>query len=449
MIRTSILLSLAAMLFFAPACEQSSEITPPNPSLVEHPEWSRNANIYEVNIRQYSPEGTFEKVTDDLPRLKEMGVDILWLMPVHPIGEEERKGTMGSYYAVQDYKAVNPEFGTEEDFQELVDKAHELEMKVILDWVANHTAWDHVWTINNKEWYTLTEEGNFQPPVEDWSDVIDLNYDNSDMRDAMIDALSYWVREFDVDGYRCDVAMMIPTDFWNEARATLDEIKPVFMLAEAEQPDHHEEAFDMSYAWEFHHVITGIHKGEKTFDDLDELLEKDAARFDENAYRMYFTTNHDENSWKGTDTEMFGDNFLNFAVLAATVDGMPLVYTGQESGLVKQLEFFEKDQIEWDDYKYQDFYATLLNLKHENEALWNGKYGGSLQRLEIGDAMVYAFDRVKGEKAVRVILNFNDDEMTIPSAELSAEGMEVVLGNLKESDAGITLGAHSYLVLAK
>ena len=234
---------LLLALFVGYACTPEKQLPPV--SKVVHPEWSKNANIYEVNIRQYSPEGTFNAFTDDLPRLQAMGVDIIWLMPIHPIGELNRKGTLGSYYAVQDFNAVNPEFGTEEDLRALVNKAHELGMKVILDWVANHSAWDNVWTIN-KEWYTLDEEGNFVPPIEDWSDVIDFNYDNPELREAMLSALEYWVREFDIDGYRCDVAGMVPTDFWVHAHTELDKIKDVFMLAEDGEPELLLEAFDMN-----------------------------------------------------------------------------------------------------------------------------------------------------------------------------------------------------------
>ncbi|GAB5409320.1 MAG: hypothetical protein BalsKO_16850 [Balneolaceae bacterium] len=230
--RSIILGLLVSGLILTSCSPQEPESTKaPKPSIVEHPEWSKNANIYEVNIRQYSPEGTFNAFKEDLPRLKEMGVKILWLMPIQPIGELNRKGTKGSYYSVKDYKAVNPEFGTEEDFKALVNEAHEMGFKIILDWVANHSAWDNVWTVN-KDWYNLTEDGNFQPPVDDWSDVIDLNYNNQDMRDAMTDALVYWVKEFDIDGYRCDVAGMVPTDFWINAHKEMDKVKDVFMLAE-------------------------------------------------------------------------------------------------------------------------------------------------------------------------------------------------------------------------
>ncbi len=396
------------------SCAPQSQEEPPL-SIVEHPEWSKNANIYEVNIRQYSEEGTFAAFTEDIPRLKEMGVDILWLMPIHPIGEINRKGTLGSYYSVQDYKAVNPNFGTEDDFRALVEKAHELEMKVIIDWVANHTSWDNPWT-GNPDWYELDEEGGFMPPRgTDWSDVIQLDYTNDDMRVAMIDALVYWVREFNIDGYRCDVAGMVPTDFWIEAHQKLDEVKDVFMLAEDGEPELLFEAFDMNYAWEYAHVIREIAKGEMTFQDLDDLFARDASRFPANSYRMYFTTNHDENSWNGSDTELYGPNLENFAVLSATVAGMPLIYNGQEGGLDKRLEFFEKDQIDWKDYPYEDFFKLLLSIHKENEALWNGAYGGDRTRIESPEG-TYVYSRKKGQNEVIVAINIteNPKQISVP-----------------------------------
>lgn len=412
MLKRFLILPILLASFLFGACTQTSnKKTTPEKSSIEQPEWSKNANIYEVNIRQYSPEGTFNAFKEDLPRLKDMGVNILWLMPIHPIGELNRKGTLGSYYAVKDYKGINPEFGTEEDFRALVNEAHELGFKVIIDWVANHTAWDHPWT-ENKDWYTLTDEGGFQPPVDDWSDVIDLNYDNSDMRAAMIDALEYWVREFNIDGYRCDVAGMVPTDFWVDVRKALDEIKPVFMLAEDGEPELLYKAFDMNYAWEYAHIIREIAKGEQTFNDLNDLFERDAERFPFNGYRMYFTSNHDENSWNGTDPGMYGDNFENFAVLSATVAGMPLIYNGQESILDKQLKFFEKDEIEWKNYEYQDFYKMLLSLNTDNEALWNGDHGAPMKLIESPEG-TYAFSRMKGSNKIMVAINNNSEATTI------------------------------------
>jgi len=448
---------LYGILFFGvllTGCSQEPEETQkvPTPSIVEHPEWSKNANIYEVNIRQYSPEGTFNAFKKDLPRLKDMGVKILWLMPIQPIGELNRKGTKGSYYSVKDYKAVNPEFGTEADFKALVDEAHEMGFKVILDWVANHSAWDNVWTIN-KDWYNLDEDGNFQPPVEDWSDVIDLNYDNQDMRAAMTDALVYWVKEFNIDGYRCDVAGMVPIDFWVKAHEEMDKVKDVFMLAEDGEPELLYEAFDMNYAWEYAHTIREIAAGEQTFLDLDSLFMRDAERFPKNVYRMYFTSNHDENSWNGTDPGMYGPNFENFAVLSATVPGMPLIYNGQESMLDKQLEFFEKDQIDWKEYSYQDFYSILLDLNTTNQALWNGEYGGDFTKIESPEN-TYAFSREKDQFQVVVAINISEEtkEITIPvwSSDIySTYG--VVDGKFNKRGANtytFELPAHQWFILS-
>ncbi len=394
---------------FVPGCTQVQDTQVDG---IQHAEWSKNANIYEVNIRQYSEEGTFNAFRKDLPRLEAMGVKILWLMPIHPIGEKNRKGPLGSYYSVQDYKAVNPNFGTEEDFQALVDEAHALGMKVIIDWVANHTAWDNPWT-ENPEWFELNEEGNFTPPRgTDWTDVIQLDYENQEMRAAMTEAMEYWVREFDIDGYRCDVAGMVPLDFWKTTRDSLDAIKPVFMLAEDEGPEMHE-AFDMTYAWSYAHLIREIAAGNEGFDKLDSLMEVEKTKFPESAYRMYFTTNHDENSWNGTDPGMYGANFENFAVLSATIDGMPLIYNGQESVLDKQLEFFEKDEIEWKNYDYQQFYTLLLRLNEENEALWNGQYGGDLTVYDSPEE-TFAYKREKGDDWVFVYINNGDESINVP-----------------------------------
>ena len=260
---------------------------------VVHPSWTRDAAIYEVNIRQFTPSGTFEEFETHLPRLKKLGVDILWLMPIHPIGVENRKGSLGSYYSVKDYLAVNPEYGTMEEFKALVEEIHDQGMYVILDWVANHCAWDNPLVTEHPDWFTKDSTGHMVPPVPDWSDVVDFNYDNPELRTWMIDALRFWVRETDIDGYRCDVAGMVPQEFWNEARAELDKIKPVFMLAEDENPAHHERAFDMTYSWELHHLLVRIAKGDTTAAALWTYFDRDIERYGNDAYRMLFTDNHD------------------------------------------------------------------------------------------------------------------------------------------------------------
>ncbi len=428
--------------YSAPLSESDQQFLPP--------EWAVNANIYEVNVRQYSAEGTFKAVTEDLPRLQEMGVRILWLMPIHPIGELNRKGTLGSYYSIKDYTAINSEFGNKNDFRALVSEAQDLGMKVILDWVANHTAWDAVWTESNPEFYMTDEDGSFYPPVDDWEDVIQLDVENRDMWEAMIQAMEYWVREYNVDGFRADVAYMVPTEFWITARERLEEIKPVFMLAEAEEPEIHR-AFDMSYTWELAQTMRDFGAGNATLADFDAALENSFNRFHKRDFRMVFTTNHDENSWQGGDSDLYGSNFKNMAVFAATVWGMPLIYNGQEAALNKQLEFFEKDEIEWGDYIYQDFYTTLLDLNTRNQALFNGEIGGDYRKLHTDkDEHIFAYKRIGHHEQVLVLLNFSDEERTFSFTD-GHEGVwtDVFDGSEHEIGSPTTMSPNSYMLMER
>lgn len=378
-----------------------------------HVDWSKNAIIYEVNVRQYTPEGTFAAFEKHLPRLSKMGVDILWLMPIYPVGEKNRKGSLGSYYSVKDYKAVNPEYGNMDDLKRLVSEAHKLGMHVILDWVANHTSWDNKMIEEHPEWYIKDSLGNFVSPF-DWSDVADLNYDNKALQDYMIGALKFWIEKADIDGYRCDVAGLVPVEFWDKARAELDKIKPVFMLAEAEEAKHHKNAFDMSYAWDFHHIMNDIAKGKKNANDVEDYFIKNDSLFPDDAYRMYFTSNHDENSWNGTEYERMGDAAETFAVLSFMIPGMPLIYSGQEAALNKRLAFFDKDTICWDNIKLEEFYTNLIKIKKKNKALWNGTYGGKLIRINTSDDKnIFAFIREKDDNKVFAIFNFSDKKQNI------------------------------------
>ena len=373
--------------------------------------WTRNANIYEVNIRQYTPEGTINAFVEYMPRLKEMGVDILWLMPVFPISEKNRKGSMGSYYAVADYRAVNPEFGTMKDLKNMVNKAHEMGMHVILDWVANHTGWDNFLINEHPEWYTQNDKGEIvMPEGTDWSDTADLNYENQDMRKYMIESLKFWITNADVDGFRCDVAGWIPTDFWEKARKELDAVKPVFMLAEDGGHELLENAFDMGYGWDFHHIMNEVAKGEKNANDMEAFFTKIDTVFPADSYLMNFITNHDENSWNGTVEERMGEGGKAFAVLTFTMPGMPLIYSGQEAGMNKRLKFFEKDEIDWTNMKLTSFYKELISLKKNNKALQNGVKGGKLVRINSDqNEKIFAFSReAEGDKVV-VILNLSKD----------------------------------------
>lgn len=409
--------TMTCLAFILIACGEGNTETKDESSAiisnVKHPEWSKDAVIYEANIRQHTQEGTFNAFAKDIPRLKKMGIDIIWLMPIHPIGEKNKKGSLGSYYAVKDYTAVNPEFGTENDFRNLVKTAHDNGMKVLIDWVANHTAWDNVWTETNPEFYTKDEAGNFMPPVADWEDVIDLNYDNQELRTAMLDALRYWVAEFDIDGYRCDVAGMVPTDFWDNARKELDAIKPVFMLAEGEETELHMDAFDMTYSWELMHLMRKVASGEATPQAIKDMYARDFQRYPKGYYKMNIITNHDENSWNGTADEFFGPSQEAWFVFAATTYGMPLVYSGQEANNKKRIEFFEKDPIDWSGgYTFNQLYQTLFSIKEANPALWNGDFGGSLEWIETtANDKVLAYKRVKEDHLVIVLINLTDEKV--------------------------------------
>lgn len=427
-------LILISALAILTACNSPQpEVVNATPQGLVHPEWSKNASIYEANIRQHTAEGTFSALTTDLERISTMGVKILWLMPVHPIGEVNRKGTKGSYYSVKDYKAVNPEFGTMADFDALVAEAHRLGMKVIIDWVANHSAFDNVWTETHLDWYNLDSLGKLQPPVgTDWWDVADLNFDNPEMRAAMIDAMAFWLSEAGVDGFRCDVAGSVPTDFWNECAAALRNVNAdVYLLAEAEQIDLHENAFNAAYGWEFLHIMNGIAKGEKTLADIDSYMATKDEKIPANAYRMYFTTNHDENSWNGTEFVRFGEKGNEtYAVLAFTIDGMPLVYSGQEAAMNHVLAFFEKDTVRWGEYRLQEFYTKLLKLHTTNEALWNGPFGGDFKRINSTDnENVYAFMRTKGDHQVVTICNLSDKTTKVTFENLPSGAFSPLFDN--------------------
>jgi glycosidase len=379
------------------------------------PDWSKSAVIYEVNIRQYTPEGTINAFSEHLPRLKKLGVGILWLMPVYPIGEKNRKGSLGSYYSIKDYQSVNPEFGTMEDLRALVKKVHAMGMHIVLDWVANHTAWDHPWITEHPEWYKHNEKGEIIPPVEDWTDVAGLDYSNEELRAAMINALSFWVKEINIDGYRCDVAGRVPVDFWESARKTLEKIKPVWMLAEDEtETALLENAFNANYGWEFHSIMNEVAQGKKNATDVAGYFQKIDTVYPVGTWPMQFTSNHDENSWSGSAFERMEDAAKTMTALTFTVEGMPLIYSGQEAGLNKRLAFFDKDTINWDkDSIMTKFYQMLNGLKSDNPALWNGKAGGELEIIRTNDQeSIFCFSRQKANNTVVALFNLSGKSLS-------------------------------------
>lgn len=393
------------------------------PTTLQQPDWSRNAVIYEVNWRQMTPGGTLPELTDQLPRLKDLGVDVLWLMPIHPISELNRKGGLGSYYAVKDYKAVNPELGTLEQFKDFVKKAHEQGFKVIIDWVPNHSGCDNAWVKEHPDWYALDENGKMFGPF-DWTDVYKFDYSNPAMRAGMIDAMKFWLTEADIDGFRCDVAMQVPTDFWNEARPQLDAAKEggIFMLAEASEPDLVEHAFNMAYNWPMKDVFNDIAAtaGQRTYDDnklntahadaIDRLLDKQEKEFAQDSYLMNMITNHDLNSWEGTEFQRLGNLTNAFAVLSYTLPGMPLIYTGQEAGMDRAFEFFVKDVPPTFEPRneYFTFYQKLNALKHNEKALQAGVKGSKMHRYATTSPDLYIFSRSVDGSNVLVMANIGN-----------------------------------------
>ena len=456
---TLLSLVIATLLSCKKEAETAQDIAPVTAEMAD------NAIIYEANIRQYSPEGNFNAFIRDIPKLKKLGIKVLWLMPIHEIGIKNRKAHgdlsvediedviqkkiyLGSPYSVRDYRSINHRYGSKEDFHYLVETAHKNGIYVILDWVANHTAWDHPWVKSHNDFYTHDKEGKMIAPF-DWTDVAELNYDNPKLRKAMIEDMKYWVKEFNIDGFRCDVAAEVPTDFWETATVELNKIKPVFMLAEAEKPELMKKAFDMQYGWEVHHIFNDIAKGKKTVKAFDEYMQKVKDSLQPDDIHMNFTSNHDENSWNGTEYERMNDAVETFTALTYVMPGMPLIYNGQEYDLKKRLKFFEKDTIPHTVGKMMSVYQKLGKLKVENPALNGGKTPASYTRISTSDdSHILAFERVKTNKKVIFIGNLSRNSRTF-SMPLQGNYLEYITGNNEtfSEDKKITLKPWEYKIL--
>lgn len=421
---TLIVLFITVIAAITGCSKQSNTSSISNNEPVTHPEWSHNAVIYQINPRQHTAEGTFTALLPDLPRLQQLGADILWLMPIHPIGTTNRKGSLGSPYSVQDYKAVNPEFGTFDDLKLFVDSAHALGMYVILDWVANHTAWDHAWVQEHPDWYQKDPTGNMMPPHgTDWTDVVALDYNHPDLWTAMQDAMRYWVTDAGIDGYRCDVAGYVPLDFWHQVRTTLDSIKPVWMLAEWASRDMHEHGFDATYGWPIQEKMHQVAHGKASAAALKYLFAEHLNSFPQDAYHLLFVENHDKNAWEGTQFELYGDMLPVAMVITTTAKGIPMIYSGQEAGNTKRLRFFEKDTILWQPHPIGELYADLLALRKATPALWNGEAGGKMWLLFTDhEEEILAYLRVKGNQRVLVLTNVTDQPVSFSLSQTWASG---------------------------
>ena len=399
--------------------------------------------MYEVNVRQFTPEGTFNAFSEHLPRLQDLGVNILWFMPIHPISLEKRKGSLGSYYAVKDYYDVNPEFGSKQDFKNLVNKAHDLGFKVIIDWVANHTGWDNQWIVDNPEWYTQDFGKIIHPEGTDWTDVADLNFNNNDLRKEMTNAMKYWVREFDIDGFRADVAGQVPTSFWESARREIEKIKPVFMLAESEGNMRLLDfAFDTNYQFRFYGVLKDVANNKRRPSEIMVALNNMKLNYKGGIFPFVYTTNHDENSWDDALPNIFKDATKAMNVLIFTIPAMPLIYNGQEINSDRSLRFFEKDLIVWDipeSNEYHLFYKQLIQLKRNNPALWHDSMNNLVSINVINDVLIYSL--AKDDNKVSVMINLsNQSQIVKPN----------LVGSFKDYFANhdLTLNSQDELVLA-
>jgi len=419
-------------------------------------DWAHFTNIYEVNVRQYTTEGTFNAFAKELPRLKEMGVHTLWFMPITPISEKKKKGSLGSYYACSDYTSINPEFGTLADFKNLVDRSHEMGFKVIIDWVANHTGWDHTWTVEHPEYYKMDPVTNDFQMAHAMDDIIELDFTKQAVRKAMKDAMQFWVSACDIDGFRCDLAFWVELNFWKEARKELDSVKPLFWLGEYDEVDRPEygEAFDASYTWKWMYQASVFSKGLSSIDALIALLK----RYDDlgdSTMRAWFTTNHDENSWNGTEYEKYGDMAKALAVFSATWNGIPLIYSGQELPNKKRLEFFDKDVIDWTgNNELHDFYKTILTLHSTNSSLRGGDSSVQTFIINTTDARnCLAYLRKNEESEVLVIINLSAENIEIDIVDENVKGVfkDVFFNSDREltSHRSFELQAWGYFVYAK
>jgi len=455
---------LVLVLFFIltiPACDNGeSEITALQPARISE-DWVRDAIIYEIYPRSFSPEGDFNGIRDRLPELKELGVTVLWLMPIHPVGEVDRKGTLGSPYSIRDYFDVNPEFGTMEDFESLLESAHDHGFKVILDLVANHTAWDNPLIEEHPDWYVQDDDGNIvHPEGTDWWDVADLNFENPEVWEYMMEVMRFWVEDVGVDGFRCDVSEMVPIEFWEEARTMLDDIKPVMMLSEGAMPEHHLRAFDITYAWNIYHNLSDIVHGDDPVTVIDQLLETEAAEFPAGSLRMRFKSNHDENAWDAPAVEKWGpEGAKAVGMLVTTMPGVPLLYNGDEVGNPERLELFEQIPIDWSrGEEYRTFFTDLFSIYNTSESFRRGNF----IRIETSNEReIYSFIRSYGDDHKLVFINLKPDEITLEfgvnpvldSAGMQSAALRKVFGSgdeilniVYDDDVSLMLPEYGYAI---
>ncbi|MES3628823.1 MAG: alpha-amylase family glycosyl hydrolase [Longimonas sp.] len=452
----STLLAAAVLAFMLAGGCEAPDAPPPSEASSAASDVS-DAVIYEMFIPDFSPEGTFQGAIERFDHLEQLGVNTIWLMPIHPIGEERAKtdiGELGSPYSIRDFYGVNPDYGTKDDLQDFVSAAHERNMRVILDLVANHTAWDHPWTEEHPEWYADGPEDGFSIPVmdgdtTDWTDVVQLNHDSEALHDEMIAMMQYWVREHDIDGYRADVAGLVPFDFWERAIDSLRTVKdPVFMLAEDAQPEMHDVGFDLTYAWPFYGSLVDTWAGEQSLPELIDVIESVESELPAGALRMRFTTNHDETAWDAPPPALFGGHEGSKAafVFATTLPGVPLIYNGQELGVEEPVPFFEATPYDWNrDDTLMPFYTEYMGIYTTSSALRRGTL--DILTPDAEDAVLYR--RVHDNEELLIAVNIRDASTTVslPAAHQGRTWEDAFSGDTTTVNTSLELDAYEYQIM--
>jgi glycosidase len=410
----------------------------------------QNIVMYEVNTRSFSVTGDFQGVINRLDNIKALGVNTIWLMPIHPVGKLKSAGGLGSPYAVQNYLEVNPEFGDLEKLRELVAKAHERKMSVIIDWVANHTAWDNPW-IANKSWYTQNAKGEIiSPEGFNWTDVADLNFNNKDMRKAMIHAMKYWILEANLDGIRCDAADHVPSDFWKQA---LDELKnlqdrKLILLAEGQKAEHFASGFQINYAWDFYYNLKDVYGKNKSATSIFTTHRSEYDKIPAGAMKLRYTTNHDESAWEGTPVQFFGGTTGSLSASAVTVflSAVPLLYDGQEVGRSALLPFFTRDPIQWNDHpEMVGVYEKFMSIYNETDAFKKGTL------TSFDDPDVAIFTRTLNDETYLVMVNVRNTtkEVTFDSSIQNTSWNDRLNDTSVTLTDKITIPPYGYLVLKR
>ncbi len=402
--------------------------------------------MYEVNLRAFSSTGNLAGVINRLDDLKNLGVNVIWLMPIHPIGQVN---SVNSPYSVKDFKAVSSEYGTLSDLGMLTDEAHSRGMAVIIDWVANHTAWDNSW-ISNKSWYTQNTSGEIVMPAgTNWQDVADLNFDNSAMREAMIDAMKYWILEANIDGYRCDYADGVPFDFWKPAIDSLKSIpnRDYVLLAEGSRIDHWEAGFDLIYAWDFYNTLKTVFDGQGAF-RLFNVHQIEYGGIPSGKHKLRYSTNHDESAWDQTPMVLFNGKAGATAASVVTIfmGGVPLIYTAQEVGRTSNVPFFSNTTINWNDNPDMlQAYEELLNFYNESSVSKKGSI------LNYSNSDIVCFKKKLNDEEVLVIVNMRVGQIDfpIPTNLQNTSWANALTDETVSISSTISLGGYEYVILKK